>query len=86
MTLPPEELYDLWRDPLERVNLAGQEDHAGILSGLRDRLDHWMQATGDKPEPGALRPTAEARVNAIHSVTPTGPLQPALESYPYTDR
>jgi arylsulfatase A-like enzyme len=45
---PPEELYDLDRDPYEIHNLAGDAAHASTLRKLRDRLDTWMEESGDQ--------------------------------------
>jgi N-acetylglucosamine-6-sulfatase len=44
------ELYDLERDPEERVNLSQDRSHARTLSGLRTRLDGLMRATGLDPK------------------------------------
>jgi hypothetical protein len=46
-TRPKEELYDLNADPYELKNLAGDPDHGGMLEKLRQRLDKWLEATGD---------------------------------------
>ncbi len=45
---PAEELYDLSSDPYELNNLAENADHAETLSELRQKLDAWMQTTGDE--------------------------------------
>ena len=45
---PPEELYDLSKDPDELKNLAADPGHAGDLSRLRAALDEWMKASGDR--------------------------------------
>jgi hypothetical protein len=44
---PPEELFDLHTDPLERVNLIEDAGHADLLADLRARLDAHMEATSD---------------------------------------
>jgi arylsulfatase A-like enzyme len=44
---PPEELFDLHTDPLERVNLIEDAGHADLLADLRARLDAHMEATAD---------------------------------------
>ena len=46
-TRVPEELYDLQRDPHELHNLAADPQHARTLNDLRDRLEQWMENTGD---------------------------------------
>jgi uncharacterized sulfatase len=60
-TRPEEELYDLQNDPYELVNLASSESHQGILESMRQRLNDWVEATGDRgQEPED--PTVAARV------------------------
>lgn len=44
---PPEELYDLERDPHEINNLAASPPHQGKLNELRSALDRWIIDTGD---------------------------------------
>lgn len=44
---PPEELYDLRKDPDQLHNVAGQPEYAEIQAKLRARLQQWMQQTGD---------------------------------------
>lgn len=46
-TRPSEELYDVLADPHEVNNLAADPDHAGALEEMRNRLDRWMEETGD---------------------------------------
>ena len=45
---PVEELYDVGQDPHEIKNLAGDPAYAGKLKEMRDRLEVWMEETGDK--------------------------------------
>ncbi|PAY20009.1 sulfatase [Rhodopirellula sp. SM50] len=47
-TRPAEELYDLKNDPHEIHNLAGDPQFAEKLSEMRQRLDLWMEETGDQ--------------------------------------
>ena len=49
-TRPPEELYDLENDPYELKNLAHVPEHQTILRELRERLEQWIQETGDRGE------------------------------------
>jgi uncharacterized sulfatase len=49
-TRPAEELYDLRTDPHELENLAGSPGHQGILQRMRQRLDDWVESTGDRGE------------------------------------
>lgn len=46
-TRPEVELYDVVNDPLEQINLAGDEEHANVKRELRNQLDGWMTACGD---------------------------------------
>ncbi|MBL8826126.1 MAG: sulfatase [Planctomycetaceae bacterium] len=54
---PTEELYDLTRDPFETRNLAADPAQAETLRAMRQRLEQWLVATGDRgqqPEPAAM--------------------------------
>ena len=56
-TRPGEELYDLAADPHEVRNLAKDPAHDATLMELRERLDHWIEETGDLgalPEPAEI--------------------------------
>jgi N-sulfoglucosamine sulfohydrolase len=55
---PPEELYDLQRDPYELHNLAGQPGSRAELERLRATLAAWQKDTGDE----AKRPENPAEV------------------------
>jgi len=44
---PPEELYDLEKDPWEFENLAGDPEHALEQDRLRAQLRSWQETTGD---------------------------------------
>src|SRR5262245_9970163 len=44
---PAEELYDLRRDPDQRVNVAGQTAYRDAQRRLREQLDRWLRDTGD---------------------------------------
>ncbi len=44
---PAEELYDVPADPDEVVNLARDPKHAKALAELRERLERWIDETGD---------------------------------------
>lgn len=47
-TRPPEELYDLRSDPHEIHNLAADPEWSEQLVALRERLNRWMEETGDR--------------------------------------
>ena len=59
-TRPPEELYDWQADPQQVTNLAGDPNHRGMLEKLRQRLDKWIEETGDQGQ----RPEAESRYDS----------------------
>jgi N-sulfoglucosamine sulfohydrolase len=44
---PPEELFDLERDPLELADLVASPEHAETLATMRARLQEWMRVSGD---------------------------------------
>ena len=44
---PPEELYDVGRDPDQVRNLAGQPQYRDVQRRLRSELDAWLRETGD---------------------------------------
>ncbi len=45
---PAEELYDLYTDPTEQNNLAGDPAHAQTLRKLRAVTDGWVRQSGDQ--------------------------------------
>jgi len=47
---PPEELYDVNKDPNELQNLAGDSEHHSTLTEMRRILDRWISETGDRGE------------------------------------
>ncbi len=49
-TRPPEELYDIVKDPNELKNLAGAPEHRATLAQLRAILNRWIVETGDRGE------------------------------------
>lgn len=57
-----EKLYDLYFDPCERVNLADAPELAETKRELADRLDAWMQRTGDPLLEGTMIPPTGAKV------------------------
>lgn len=49
-TRPKEELYDLRNDPYEVNNIANDKKNNNVLNDLRNRLDTWIETTGDMGE------------------------------------
>jgi arylsulfatase A-like enzyme len=76
-SMPPEELYDLERDPYEINNLAGspRPEHKAVLRRLRAVLERWIEQSDDqgrvleRPEiaaaKGATRPGSNPNATAI---------------------
>ncbi|MFP3903565.1 MAG: sulfatase [Armatimonadota bacterium] len=49
---PVEELYDLQEDPLEKNNIIDDEEYSDIAAELRERVDRWMEESGDPMRDG----------------------------------
>ncbi len=47
---PKEELYDLQNDPYEVNNIANDKQYQNVLNDLRNRLNTWIETTGDMGE------------------------------------
>lgn len=72
-TISKEQLYDLFYDPNEANNLAGDETYAEVLQELRNRLRAWMEDTEDPLLHGPVHPPAGAEINAPDQVSPNEP-------------
>jgi N-sulfoglucosamine sulfohydrolase len=46
--MPPEELYDLERDPFEIQSLVGSAEHSEVLQRMRTVLEKWIEDTNDQ--------------------------------------
>jgi hypothetical protein len=68
-----EELFDLVFDPLEAANLAADPAHAGVLAELRERLERWMEDTGDPLLAGAVEPEEGTELNLPVDRSPADP-------------
>jgi arylsulfatase A-like enzyme len=68
-----EELYDLVFDPQEAANLAADPAHAGVLAELRERLERWMEDTGDPLLAGAVEPEEGTELNLPVDRSPADP-------------
>ncbi|MFW6312377.1 MAG: sulfatase [Spirochaetota bacterium] len=65
-----EQLYDLYLDPYERCNRIADERLASVRGSLRERLDRWMESTGDPLLAGPLEPPAGVRLNRPEGRSP----------------
>lgn len=66
-----EMLFDLYLDPVERVNMVGDERYRGVYEELSQILDAWMEETGDPLLQGGRVPKpAGAKANTLESVSP----------------
>ena len=68
--LAREELYDLIFDPNETCNLADDPSMAGVLNGMRVRLEKWMEATDDPLLNGPVPAPSGARFGDPDGVSP----------------
>jgi N-sulfoglucosamine sulfohydrolase len=63
-TVARESLHDLFFNPGGGRNYIDNEDHAGVLAKLRERLEDWMVRTDDPLLHGPIAPPVGARINA----------------------
>lgn len=71
--LPKEMLFDLWLDPLERLNLAPESAFAPVREELAARLRSWMEETADPLLRGAVPRPAGSRINRPTCLSPQTP-------------
>lgn len=69
-TRAQEMLFDLYLDPVERVNLAGRPAYAGIRLSLQERLTAWMKQTDDPLLAGQVAKPPGARINKPGTLSP----------------
>lgn len=67
---PEECLFDLETDPMERNNLAGQEQYRSVLEDCRARLLEWQQQTGDYLVKGGLVLQKKWKINRPQCTDP----------------
>ena len=67
---PPELLFDLVDDPLERTNLAGDATYSRVQRSLRQSLERWMQATGDPLLDGPVAAPVGATLTPVDAYAP----------------
>jgi len=68
---PPEELYDVQKDPFETVNLAGNSEYAATLAELRARLEQWSRDTSDPAPESAETYDLEMKSQVVRTKDPT---------------
>ncbi|MET0957243.1 MAG: sulfatase/phosphatase domain-containing protein, partial [Solirubrobacterales bacterium] len=68
-----EELYDLYFDPNEGHNVAGDPANAPVLGELRRRLEAWMVERGDPLLDGPVPPPPGAEINDPDQISPAQP-------------
>jgi hypothetical protein len=61
--IAPEQLYDLLYDPNEATNLLDDPAYAPVLADLRERLEAWMEETGDPLRAGHVDPPPGVEIN-----------------------
>lgn len=65
-----EELYDVYLDPMERVNVVKSAEYNNIARDLRTTLTNWMVATEDPLLSGHVQKPVGALVNAVDCYSP----------------
>ncbi len=65
-----EMLFDLYLDPVERVNLIGREEYKAISENLASRLDAWMHQTNDPILKGKIIKPEGAKINRLECINP----------------
>jgi N-sulfoglucosamine sulfohydrolase len=61
--IPKEQLYDVFFDPNEANNLAGDPKYTAVLSDLRERVERWMRETDDPLLAGHVDPPPGVEIN-----------------------
>lgn len=64
-------LFDLYLDPLERINVAGEAEYENVLQDLSSRLFNWMEKTNDPLCDGKIIPPDGALINFPNSLSPS---------------
>ncbi len=68
--VPVEQLFDLMLDPAESRDLSAEPEHATTLAELRERVERWMEETGDPLREGPIEPPPGAIVNRPDALSP----------------
>jgi len=70
LTRDKEQLFDLYFDPVERVNLVHHPRYQEVYRDLSNRLDQWMQETHDPLLNGKVEKPKGAIVNKLRCLSP----------------
>lgn len=65
-----EMLFDLYFDPVERVNLVHDERYKDLYEELNIRLEEWMKMTDDPLLNGKVQKPQRAKVNKLSCISP----------------
>ncbi len=65
-----EMLFDLYFDPVERVNLVGDKRYKEVYQDLKTRLESWMLKTADPLLKGKVEKPRGTEVNRLTSISP----------------
>ena len=63
-------LFDLYLDPVERVNLVKDRRYISIYHDLSHRLENWMRQTGDPLLYGRVEKPEGANINKLSCISP----------------
>lgn len=80
MAHPKECLFDLYYDPVERVNLVYDDRYVEIKRNLSDKLMRWMRETNDPLLQGAIHPPKGALLNRRSSLSAEEQLLPPVQN------
>jgi N-sulfoglucosamine sulfohydrolase len=65
-----EMLFDLFLDPVERVNLVNNNRYQAVYNDLKARLESWMKETDDPLLQGKVKKPEAAKINKLESLSP----------------
>ncbi len=65
-----EMLFDLYLDPVERVNLVNDDNYQQVYDDLSQRLEKWMEETEDPLLKGKVDVPRGAKINKISCIDP----------------
>jgi N-sulfoglucosamine sulfohydrolase len=65
-----EQLFDLFLDPVERVNLVHNDQYQAVYTDLNARLESWMKETDDPLLQGKVQKPEAAKINKLESLSP----------------